>query len=194
MLFPLYPLLSDKRRGEPDMKSEVVTNLTVADQVWIAMALLHRENPEQADFSKQEIQRRCEAVDPEGARRPGISQHISTHCVASKPTSPAKHRMLTRTGTGRRRLFRPGDKEHPDRREGRTTPLREDLPEKYHELLDWYETEYGKQPGALEPGVAPRGATAETLMKLMGRINREDADEVIRIIDDCCGRVDANEW
>jgi hypothetical protein len=176
------------------MKSETMINLSVADQVWIATALLHRENPERADFSKQEIQRRCEAVDPEGARRPGISQHISTHCVASKPASPAKHRMLTRTGTGRRRLFRPGDKEHTDRREGKTSPLREDLPEKYHELQDWYESGYGKQPDAREPGSAPRGATAETLMKLMGRISREDADEVIQIIDDCCGRADANEW
>ncbi len=176
------------------MKSEVVITLSVADQVWIATALLHRENPERSNFSKQEILQRAAQEDPEGARRPGISQHISTHCVASKPPSPAKHRMLTRAGTGRRRLFRPGDKEDPDRREGRITPLREALPEKYHELLDWYESGYGKRPDAHEPGTAPRGATAETLMKLMGRISREDADEVIRIIDDCCGRVDANEW
>src|ERR1022692_2533922 len=98
-----YSLSSDYLRREPDMKSDVATTLTVADQVWIAMAFLHRESPERADFSKQEIRRRCEAVDPDGARRPGISQHISTHCVASKPPSPAKHRMLTRTGTGRRR-------------------------------------------------------------------------------------------
>jgi hypothetical protein len=176
------------------MKLDVLIHLSVADQVWIAMALLHREYPERASFSKQEIVRSCESVDPEGARRPGISQHISTHCVASNPPSPVTHRMLTGAGTGRRRLFKPGDAVHPLRSEGKVTPLRAALPEKYHELLAWYETEYGKEPEARVPGATPRGATAETLMKLMGRISREDADEVIRIIDDCCGRVDTNEW
>jgi hypothetical protein len=176
------------------MKSEVLTDLSVADQVWIATALLHRANPDRRDFSKAQIRKCCEEVDAEGAQRPGISQHISTHCVASRPPSPAKHRMLTRSSTGRRRLFKPGDPEHAGRSEGKIMPHREDLPEKYHDLLDWYKTGYGKQPDAREPSIAPRGATAETLMKLMGRISREDADEVIKIIDDCCGRVDANEW
>jgi hypothetical protein len=175
------------------MKSEVLMDLKVADQIWVATALLHRENPQRTDFSKQEIRRKAEREDAGGAKRPGISQHISTHCVASKAPSPAKHRMLTRTGRGRRRLFRPGDYFHPLRADGKVTPVREELPERYRELLDWYETEYGKKPGADE-AAKDRGATAETLMKLMGRISREDADEMIRIIDDCCGRVDTNEW
>jgi len=35
-----------------------------------------------------------------------------------------------------------------------------------------------------------KGATAETPIRLMGRISQEDADEMVRIIiDDCCGRV-----
>ncbi|HVB88028.1 MAG TPA: hypothetical protein VNK23_15310 [Candidatus Dormibacteraeota bacterium] len=176
------------------MRSEASLDLRVADQIWVATALLHRENPQRSDFSKQEILQRAAQEYPEGARRPGISQHISTHCVASKAPSPAKHRMLTRAGTGRRRLFRQGDYFHPARAGGKVSPWREELPEKYHELLDWYETEFDKR---LEPGeetAKNRGATAETLMKLMGRISREDADEMIRIIDDCCGHVDANEW
>jgi hypothetical protein len=165
--------------------------MKVSDQVWVAVALLHCEHPERSDFSKHEIAERAKAVDPEGAERPGISQHISTHCVASKPTSPAKYRMLTRSGRGRRRLFRQGDEFHPSRVNGRTAPSREDLPEKYHELLDWYETEYDRPREAAR---TQRGAGAETLLRLMGRISREDADEMIRIIDDCCGRVDASEW
>lgn len=43
-------------------------------------------------------------------------------------------------------------------------------------------------------GSKPVGASAETLIKLMGRITPEDAEEMIRIIDDCCGRVDTREW
>ena len=163
----------------------------VADQVWVATALLHREQPKRGDFSKREIARRARVEDPRGAERPGISQHISTHCVASKPPSPAKYRMLTRSGRGRRRLFREGEEFHPGRANGKIIPDREDLPEKYHELLDWYETKYNRPRGHKKK---ERGATAETLMKLMGRISRTDADEMIRIIDDCCGRVDASEW
>lgn len=176
------------------MKAATSVDLTVADQVWVAIALLHFENPDRDDFSKREILQQCDAVDPEGARRPGISQHISTHCVASKPSSPAKHRMLTRTGSGRRRLFRPTDVEHPDRHEGKIAPLREELPEKYRYLLDWYEREYARAPREHTLASKSRGASAETLMKLIGRLSREDADEIIRIIDDCCGHVDANEW
>jgi len=176
------------------MKLDVAANLSVADQVWIAAALLHRENPDHASFSKKEIQRSCEMLDAAGARRPGISPHISTHCVASTPASPATHRMLTRAGTGRRRLFRLGDQVHPSRRDGKATPHREDIPERYHELLDWYENEYNKAPKSEESASKSRGASAEALMRLMGRISREDADELTHIIDDCCGRVDANEW
>jgi hypothetical protein len=176
------------------MKSEVAIDFKIADQVWVATALLHREQPNRRDFSKQEIRQRAHQEYPQGASRPGISQHISTHCVASNPPSPAKHRMLTRTGTGRRRLFRTGDKFHPLRSEGNVTPPREDLPEKYHHLLTWYETEYDRQATTQGPGEKPGGATSETLMRLMGRISREDADEMVKIIDDCCGRVDANEW
>jgi hypothetical protein len=165
--------------------------LKVADQVWIATALLHREHPQRSDFSKREIAQRAKSEYPEGASRPGISQHISTHCVASVPPSPAKYRMLTRSARGRRHLFRFGDEFHPQRSDGKTVPMREDLPEKYHELLDWYETEYDRPRNAAK---TERGATAETLMKLMGRISREDANEMTRIIDDCCGRVDASEW
>lgn len=176
------------------MKLDTAASLSVADQVWVATALLHREHPDRASFSKKEIRQRCEMLDAAGAARPGISQHISTHCVASKPASPAKHRMLTRTGTGRRRLYRSGDPVDPSRRNGKIVPQREDLPEQYHELLGWYAMEYNKAPTAERPAPKSHGASAETLMKLMGRISREDAEELTRIIDDCCGRVDANEW
>jgi hypothetical protein len=176
------------------MKLTPAIDLSVADQVWVATALLHRENPDRASFSKQEISQKCREIDPEGASRPGISQHISTHCVASKQPNPARHRMLTRAGTGRRRLFRSGDPVHPARWNGKITPHREDLPEKYQPLLDWYETEYNKETKREQESGNKQGASAETLMKLMGRISREDADEVIQIINGCCGRIDANEW
>jgi hypothetical protein len=175
------------------VKSVADLHLNVADLVWVATALLHREHPERADFSNDEIRRRAAQEDPEGANRPGIATHISSHCVASKEPLPAKHRMLTRTRNGRRRLFRRGDRVHPLRSDGHTTPPRENLPEKYHYLIDWYEAAYNK-PAGEDPAGKPLGATAETLMKMIGRISREDADELIRAIDEGCGGIDANEW
>lgn len=73
-------------------------------------------------------------------------------------------------------------------------PEREDLPEQYRDILNWYETEFNKVMKSTEAAIAGRGASAETLMRLVGSMSREDADELIRIIDDGCGRVDANEW
>jgi len=166
----------------------------IADLVWVATALLHQDHPDRTDFTNEEIQRRAEQEDAEVGSRPGIATHISSHCVASKEPRPAKHRMLTRTRNGRSRLFRSGDKFHPLRAGGNVTPPRENLPEKYQYLLDWYETEYNKHGAEEEAATKSRGATAETLLRMMGSISREDGDELIRIIDDGCGRVDANEW
>ena len=48
------------------------------------------------------------------------------------------------------RLFRPTDAAHPARK-GKTMPARDELPKKYHYLLDWYEREYcGKQSAMRE--------------------------------------------
>lgn len=176
------------------MKITEMAGLHVADLVWVAAALLHREHPGRADFSNEEIRKRAEREDAEGAIRPGMATHISSHCVASKEPRPAKHRMLTRTRQGRSRLFRSGDRFHPLRAGGNITPPKENLPEKYQYLLEWYESEYNKNAMEEEAAAKSRGATAETLMRLIGSISREDADELIRIIDDGCGRVDANEW
>ncbi len=86
----------------------------VADEVWIATALLHRENPEQTDFSVDEIVDRAVKEQIAGAIRPGVYVHAIQHCVANRPANPARYRMLLETGPGRRRLFRKGDAYHQD--------------------------------------------------------------------------------
>ena len=177
------------------MNSETAIHLKVADQVWVATALLHRENPQRTDFTKQEIRERAEQEDYNLGQRPGISQHISTHCVASKPPNPARHRMLTRTGTGRRRLFREGDKVHPARQSGNIVPRREDLPEKYHSLLDWYEQDYSRGhgiPGSLapQPKSASRGTSGAVLFRFWGIMSPDRAKEFERIVEEGCERID----
>jgi hypothetical protein len=114
-------------------------DIRVADEVWIATALLHRENPDAADFSSREIEERLIAEGLSDAKRPGVPVHISVHAVANRKPDTGRYRMLFETGKSRRRLFRPGDPYHPDREGGRTMPERSEIPSRYHALLDWYE-------------------------------------------------------
>ena len=116
--------------------------IRVADEVWIAAALLHREHPQALDFSLKEIEERLEREGLTDGRRPGVYPHLSVHCVANRPPNGGRYRMLFETAPSRRRLFRPGDPYHPRRERGKTVPKRTEIPAKYHPLLDWYERDW----------------------------------------------------
>ena len=117
--------------------------LKVADEVWIATALLHRENPDRLDFAAGEIIQRASAENIAGELRKGVSVHAYLHCVANLPPNSAQYRMLyeTKTGKSTRRLFRENDEAHP-KRHGKITPAPDEIPPKYRYLLDWYRSEY----------------------------------------------------
>jgi len=110
----------------------------VADEVWIVAALLHREHPGRTDFSIEEIMQRASRRAGNEALRPGVYVHVVQHCVANRAPSPGRYRMLTETAPSRRRLFRLGDSYHPQREGSKTVPDRDELPEEYRDLLDWY--------------------------------------------------------
>jgi hypothetical protein len=117
-------------------------SLKVADEVWIAMAMLHRRSPERPDFSIEEIMEFATAAKELrmlGPVRPGFYVHVVQHCVANRPPNPGRYRMLVETAAGRRRLFCPGDSYHPLREGGKTYPKPEELPENWFRgLLSWY--------------------------------------------------------
>ena len=118
-----------------------VETVRVADECWIALALLHRENPDRLSFKPSELYNRLneEGIHPEV--RSGVKPHIYLHNVANRPSNSAKYRLFYRLEDGTLRLFRPGD-EFDSTRNGKTKPARSELPEKYAPLLDWYENEY----------------------------------------------------
>lgn len=115
--------------------------MLVADETWIATALLHREHPDRPDFTVREIVDRAAAEGLVKPVRPGIQVHAHVHAVANRPPSPAALRMLFATVKNRRRLYRDGDETHP-KRAGKTVPRRDAIPPEYHYLLDWYREEY----------------------------------------------------
>jgi len=148
--------------------------LKVADEVWIATALLHREQPQRSDFAVKEIMQRLKDQNLAGTQRGSVHVHVISHCVANRPPSPAAYRMLLETSRGRRRLYRPGDPYHPQRR-GRKSPVPEDIPPQYRDLIDWYETEYASKT---------RGAEEDPLLALRGSgrtlWSEEHADDYVK--------------
>src|SRR5690242_7975903 len=121
--------------------SAIQRHLKVADEAWIALVLLHRENPRRESFTAREIFEKVKDVASYPALRSGIQPYISLHNVANVPMNSAPYRMFYRTLDGRYRLFRPGDDFHPSR-SGKTRPHRDELPERYRALVDWYERVY----------------------------------------------------
>ena len=113
-------------------------HVKVADEVWIAAALLHREQPDAADFAVEEIVARVQKEGIERPLRPGVYVHVVQHCVANRPANPGRYRMLFETASGRRRLFRKGDAYHAAREGAKVTPAAEEMPPAYSYLLAWY--------------------------------------------------------
>lgn len=117
-------------------------SIKVADEVWIATALLHRENPKREDFSVSEIVARARRENLSGELRPGVRVHAYLHCVANLPPKPGRYRMLYATGKNTRRLYRETDDFHPERGGAKVTPRKEEIPAQYQALLDWYREKF----------------------------------------------------
>jgi AbrB family looped-hinge helix DNA binding protein len=142
--------------------------MRVADAIWTATALLHRENPSNEDFEVQEIVSRAVLENLVGGFRPGLQPHASWHCVANKKPNGGRYRMLYETARGRRRLFHAGDEAHPDRN-GDIRPDKSELPTGYRTLVDWYETVYSKQSST------PNAALAGEQLRSSRESGRQDA-------------------
>ncbi len=151
------------------MSPRTRTSLKVADEVWIATALLHREHSKRADFTVAEIVERAKQERLFPVLRPGVYVHVVQHCVANRPPNPGRYRMLLETGEHRRRLFRPGDLYDPGRDGAKIAPAREEIPAEYHELLDWYSQNYARRRAG--------GAETDPLLALRGSGRALWADE-----------------
>jgi hypothetical protein len=151
------------------------TNLGAADRIFLAAALLHREDPERSDFTIDEIVARAEE-DGDGGRLADLAAYATLHCVANFPPNPENHRMLFATSPDRRRLVEPGDIVHPGRIGGKIWPDLDDVPASYHELIRWAKQRYG---GGREPSMWLEGVLQ---LRGMGRKlwEGEDPDSYVR--------------
>src|SRR5437763_17039802 len=115
-------------------KAQPFASIKVADEVWIATALLHRENPKREDFSVSEIVARARRENLSGELRPGVQVHAYLHCVANVPPNPGRYRMLYATGTNTPRLFRDRPDFHPARPRGNAPPPTKHTPPPYQPI------------------------------------------------------------
>ena len=160
------------------MQISAEPKLLITDRIWIATALLHRQFPARADFTKGEIRRKLEQEGlAEGAKIGTINAHLDQNAVANLAPSSGKYRTLFETAPGNLRLFRPGDIEHPDRirphKPHKSVPRREDISQEYWPLLDWYET-WTKET---HTSAGPANWEDDPLIRLIGSGKHIWADE-----------------
>ena len=117
-------------------------SITTPAVVWLATALLHKENPQIDAFQAKEIFHKVKELDLLSVSDSTINTHISSHCVASGKESPDRHRKLTRVRSGWYRLFKEGDPFHETRATGQIVPLAGMLPLRFSDVIDWYNKEY----------------------------------------------------
>ena len=148
----------------------------VADETFLATALLHREHPERRDFTIGEIVERAREENLYGELRPGVRVHATLHCVANRPPNPGRYRMLYATGDHTRRLLHSSDEVHPQRT-GKMFPDPEDVPPEYREVIEWAKQRFGK-------GGASRERWLDGIFQLCGLGKElwagEDPDEYVR--------------
>jgi hypothetical protein len=155
------------------------SDLLLADRIWIAVALLHQESPGREGFSRDEIRRKLDDSGLAIGTEPGsVNAHLKEHLVANVPPSSSKYRMLFETTPGGKlRLFRPGDftyaTRYQKRKPSKTVPRREEIPQNYWPLLEWYE-EWSKETHAPD---APINWEDDPLIRLIGSGKHIWADE-----------------
>ena len=157
-----------------DQARDARVGIKVADEVWIATALLHLETPSRSEFSVKEIVARAEKENLTGALRPGVYQHANSHCVANRQPDSHRYRMLFETPNRMRRLYRRSDAAH-SKRKGKIMPDAADLPENYRYLLDWYNKDFD-QTGET-PWLSGVWEFAQAGRKVFAGV---DADEYVR--------------
>jgi len=161
------------------MTLEAAAEFLVADRIWIATALLHQQFCLRNDFKKDEIRNKMKEEGlSEGVARDTLSAHLDQHCVANVPPSSGKYRMLFETTPGGNlRLFRPGDftfaTRHQKRKPSKIVPKREEIPQQYWQLLDWYET-WSKETHTPDAAI---NWEDDPLIRLIGSGNHIWADE-----------------
>lgn len=115
----------------------VKPSLTLGARILCAVVKLTQQFGTESVFSKKEISQKVEQMFPGSADQPGLSTHLSSHCVvnASK-NSGTEQRFMFRVGHGQLRLVRAADLQHTRSWEV-SWPNFESASDEEREMLEW---------------------------------------------------------
>ena len=117
----------------------------VADELFLILALLHREQPSKASFTMNEVLGRA-AREGLGSPSGSLRAHASGHCAANRdPKKGGGYRMIFVEDDKRIRLLRSSDYVHPGRHL-KFFPDPNEVPATYNELLEWAKARYAGEP------------------------------------------------
>jgi hypothetical protein len=124
----------------------------VADELFLVVALLTKENPDQVSFSIPEILARAEKEGLGKHRRDqgSLKQHAYEHAAANVPPGRGQYRLVFREKDNTVRLLHAGDHVHPDRN-GKEWPTEAEIPEKYRPLVKWAQDRFANNRSAGKP-------------------------------------------
>ena len=128
-------------------------HVKVADELFLVLALLHREHPERDAFEIGDVLARArqEGLGSSREDQRSLRLHAYQHAAANMPPDPrgGRYRIAFRERDNRIRLLTASDYVHPERHQ-KFFPAYEEIPDQYHELLDWAKRrhEHGKDGGS----------------------------------------------
>ena len=121
------------------------STIKVADELFLIVARLHREQPNKTAFTIKEVLDRA-ALEGLGSSEGSLRAHASGHAAANRdPKKGGSYRMIFVEDDGRIRLLRSSDYVHPDRHL-KMFPDPNEVPASYHDLLDWAKARYAGEP------------------------------------------------
>jgi hypothetical protein len=122
------------------------TGVKVADELFIAVALLTREHPDRLSFSIPEILERAkrEGLGRHRSDQSSLKQHAYEHAAANVRPGRGKYRMVYREKDNTIRLLQASDQVHPGR-DGKEWPEETDIPERYVPLVRWAQERYASK-------------------------------------------------
>jgi hypothetical protein len=124
----------------------------VADELFIAVALLTKEQPNKRSFSISEILDRAkkEGLGEHRSDQASLKQHAYEHAAANVPPGRGKYRLVFREKDNTIRLLEKSDHVHPDRN-GKQWPEADEIPQKYTALVEWSKDRFAKGSDQSKP-------------------------------------------
>ena len=124
----------------------------VADELFLTVALLTKENPERYSFSIPEVLARAgqEGLGAHRSDQASLKQHAYEHAAANIAPGRGKYRLVFREKDNTIRLLQATDHIHPGR-DGKQWPGERDIPQKYIALVRWAQERFRTRKTEAKP-------------------------------------------